>query len=124
MTTNNETSLYKGVIIEESLSQKDALKNIHIISSEVTEHPSWHIHTVEVFEDDIQKLSKNLKTGTWYMHFWKNDVVIAVFKDKIFKFLYSDKTTWNEAIEYGLLHGIPAEQLDFPINNQIKTANV
>lgn len=49
------------------------------------------------------------------MHFWNADDVIAVFSNKLFRFKHSDKSTWNEAIEYGKSLGIPKEQLDFVI---------
>ena len=70
--------------------------------------------TVNVSADDIQKLSGFIKPG-WYMHFWKDRDIVAVFKDKIFEFKREDKSSWKDAVDYGLSLGIPIEQLDFVI---------
>ena len=111
---------YVGTIIEESLMDNRVLNGLKIISFRISgdERPSdrWHLYKVEIAEDDIEKLSQYIKQGTWYMHFWDEDKnVIAVFKDKIFRFKYNDKKTWEEAVMYGLSLGIPVEQLDFVI---------
>src|SRR3989441_11498710 len=42
--------------------------------------------------------------------------LVAVFRGKKFEFKSRDKSTWNEAVEYGKSVGIPEEQLDFPTN--------
>ncbi|GIW63372.1 MAG: hypothetical protein KatS3mg091_174 [Patescibacteria group bacterium] len=70
---------------------------------------------MQVSKDEIGRLSKYLKPG-WYMHFWQEQDVIAVFKDRKFEFNYDDKSTWKPVIEYGLSLGIPKEELDFPID--------
>lgn len=74
----------------------------------------WHIYTANVSKEEIEELSKQIK-DEWYMHFWKNRNVIAIFKDRVFEFNFDDKNTWRSAIEYGLLMGIPENQLDFLI---------
>jgi hypothetical protein len=50
----------------------------------------------------------------WYAHFWREDTVIVVYHDRIFKLDRDDRSTWQEAIEHGKAQGIPEEQLDFP----------
>ena len=51
------------------------------------------------------------------MHFWKSDKnIIAIFKDKVFKFNYDVKDSWKEVLDYGISIGIPVQELDFPIN--------
>lgn len=110
---------YKGTIIEESLSDNRALNDFEIIRVHISgqENPAerWHLYTVNVNEDDILKLSNYIKEE-WYMHFWKDRTVVAVFKGKSFIFNYDDKSTWKSVIEYGLSVGIPKYQLDFPID--------
>ena len=39
----------------------------------------------------------------------------AVFPGKTFRFIHSDKATWQPAVEYGRSISIPEEQLDFII---------
>lgn len=106
---------YKGVIIEESLDDNRVINNLEIVRVKISNEDRWHLYTVLVSEKDIEELSRSLKQG-WYMHFWKDKKVIAIFKDKRFEFDYNKKDTWEPVIEYGLSIGIPKEQLDFPIN--------
>jgi hypothetical protein len=76
----------------------------------------WHCYIVEVLREEMEKLQSLLKReGGWYMHFWKNRDVIIVFRDRLFKIDYDDKSTWKDAVEYGRLIGVPDEQLDFLI---------
>jgi hypothetical protein len=110
---------YKGTIIEESLEDNRILNDLNIIGFKISndENPAdrWHLYTVKVTRDDIQKFSKYIKSGKWYIHFWNDNDVIAVFKDKIFEFKYDNKETWKQAYDYGRSLGIPEEQLDFVI---------
>ncbi len=85
------------------------------ISEDENPADRWHLYKVKISKDEIQKLSKYIRAGKWYMHFWKERDLIAVFKDKIFEFNYDNKASWASAIEYGLSLGIPEEQLDFVI---------
>ncbi len=110
---------YKGVIVEESLEDNRILNDLKIIDFRISkeENPAdrWHLYTVQVSKEEIDRLSKNIKPK-WYMHFWKGRNVIAIFKDKKFEFNFDDKSTWKPVVEYGLSLGIPKEQLDFPID--------
>ena len=114
------TEEYKGIIVEESLSDNRILNDIGIIKVEISKEKNpqdrWHLYTVKVSKEDIDKLSKNIKPK-WYMHFWKGREVIAIFKDKQFKFDYDNKSEWKPVVDYGLSLGIPKEQLDFPIDS-------
>ncbi len=110
---------YKGTIIEESLEDNIVLNDFDIIGFKITDDAifseRWHLYTVKVSKEEIEKLSKMIKSG-WYAHFWKDRNIIVVFKNKIFEFNYDDKSSWQPAIEYGLSVGIPKEQLDFLID--------
>lgn len=110
---------YKGTIVEESLEDNRVLNDVQIVGFRISkdENPAdrWHLYTVNISRDEILKISKCLKAGKWYMHFWNRDDVIAVFKDKTFEFKYSQKETWKDACDYGRSLGIPEEQLDFVV---------
>lgn len=112
---------YKGTIVEESLEDNRIINDLDVIGFKISkdENPAdrWHLYTVKVSKDEIKKLSKQVKVGKWYMHFWNSDDVIAVFKDKIFEFRHDQKETWKEAFEHGQSLGIPNEQLNFIIEN-------
>ncbi len=107
---------YKGIIIKESLENKDILDDAHIVESTVSSDGKWHMHTVLISLEYLERLAQNLKDGTWYAHFWNGREVIAVFKGKTFQFNFDDKNTWEETLAHGRSLGIPEEQLDFPID--------
>lgn len=110
---------YKGTIVQESLIDDRQLNDFEIIKFRVTEDDNpedrWHLFTVNATEEDMKKLSSNLRPNKWYAHFWNADDVIAVFPNKTFNFSLSDKQTWEDAKEYGKSLGIPEEQLSFLI---------
>lgn len=108
--------MFKGTIIENSLSDKSILEKVQV--QKTYQSGSWTLHDVLVDENKVSELSKYLADGPWYIHLWEpgKDDVKVVFKDKIFDIKFSDKSTWAEAVAYGKTIGIPDEQLDFPID--------
>lgn len=108
---------YKGTIVQESLTDDRILNDFEVIGFKVTKQDKpedrWHLFTVLASEKSVRKLAKYLKPEKWYTHFWKGDDVIAIFPNKVFRFKYSDKSTWERAVEHGKSIGIPGEQLDF-----------
>lgn len=113
------SDMYKGTIVEESLNDNRVINDFKIIGFRISkdENPAdrWHLYTVSVTHEDIARLSENIKPK-WYMHFWKDRKVIAIFHGKKFEFNYDDKSSWVPAVEHGLSIGIPKEQLDFLID--------
>ena len=111
---------WEGCVVEESLVDNRFLNELQVIGLDITddEDPAERWHLVKVFasEADIERLSHQLKPTKWYAHFWQDDEVIVVFKDTLFRLVYSKKETWKEAIAHGLSIGIPLEQLDFEIS--------
>lgn len=110
---------FKGIIVEESLIDNRVLNNFDIetvrISIEEEASERWHLYTVNITINEIEELKNYIKSG-WYMHFWKNRDIIAIFKDRVFSFNYDNKETWESVIKYGISVGISREQLDFPID--------
>lgn len=90
---------YRGVIIEESLSKTDVLKDIKILSTEVEpvieSHKTpwikqWTMHTFEIPEgrsDKVaEKLSEDLeKEHNWYADFKNDQYHYIVYRGKVFK---------------------------------------
>ena len=111
---------YKGVIIEEGLTDNRLLNGLEIISLEITteENPTerWHIFKIHASKDDIDKLSKNINDKKWYVHFWKGKDVILCFQNKKFEFNWGNENAKKQVIDYGLSIGIPKEQLYFSID--------
>ncbi len=126
---------YKGVIIEESLSDKDILKNIITVSTKVEvvteKHQTpwlkqWTLHTVEIPEEKAyavaEKLAKDLETEhtSWYADF-KNDKYhyIIYSGGKVFKVDLKNPILYKEAKAHGISLGIPEYQVDFAPENKI-----
>lgn len=108
--------MYKATIIENSLSNKGILKKLDI--TKTWKSGDWILRNVLLNNEQIEELSQFIEEGPWYIHAWEEgkDDVKVIFRDKLFDIKYSDKSTWADAIEYGLSLGIPKEQLDFRID--------
>ncbi|OGY23511.1 MAG: hypothetical protein A2172_04865 [Candidatus Woykebacteria bacterium RBG_13_40_15] len=120
---------YKGDIIEESLSNKEVLKKVKIISmrvEKVTEkHKTpwlgqWTLHLVEVPSDQAKEvageISKSLDTkheGSWYADFKNETHHYIIFPNKVFFIDRTNKDQYDEASKYGISLGIPEYQVDF-----------
>ena len=118
---------FKGIIIEESLENKDVLKKIKIVKTEVEKVKEsyktpwlkqWTLHTVEIEEENAKKiaieLSKSLDSQhSWYADFKNDTHHFIIFKNKVFYINRKIKSEYDEAVKYGLSIGIPDYQLDF-----------
>jgi len=118
---------YQGIIIEESLEDKDVLKDVEILETNVEtvteKHKTpwlkqWTLHTVEIPEDTVgeivEKISKSLdREHSWYADFKNPETHYIIFRDKVFKVNRNKKEEYDEVIKYGVSLGIPDYQLDF-----------
>ncbi len=124
---------YKGVIIEESLSDKKLLEEVRILDTEiepVTESmgtpwlKQWTLHTVEISEGDSDKLAEKLskillnEPSSWYADYKDDSYHFIVFPSKIFKVDLKNPELYSEARKYGISIGIPAHQVDFAPTNK------
>ncbi|MFH1631276.1 MAG: hypothetical protein ABIA21_03610 [Candidatus Aenigmatarchaeota archaeon] len=116
-----------GVIIEESLENKEILNKLNIIKTKVEKvtdkHKTpwikqWTLHTVEIHENQAESVSKKLSKSldsehNWYADF-KNDLThYIIFRNKVFKIDRSKKEQYDEATRYGISLGIPDYQVNF-----------
>ena len=114
--------VWKGVIVEESLENKELLNLVKIVETKQTtleeqaERGIMHFHSVEVEDSEkdqyIEKARSALKQK-WYTHICKDGRMIVVFKGKAFEFTENEKEKIEEAREYGLSLGIVKEQMPF-----------
>lgn len=109
---------YRGIIVEESLDDNRILNDLDIKKMKITRQSNptlrWHMYEVLVDKTEIEKLSKHI-IGDWYMHFWHERDIIAIFKDLSFEFNYDDRSSWNDVLTYGRELGLKEAELDFPI---------
>ena len=105
-----------GVIIEESLEDREILKKVKIIKTKVEKvtekHKTpwikqWTLHTVEIAENQADS------QHAWYADFKNDNIHFILFRDKIFKINRIHKEQYEEATKYGLSLGIPKYQVDF-----------
>jgi hypothetical protein len=124
---------YKGVIIEESLEDKDILKDVKILETKVEEvtkeHKTpwikrWTLHTLEIPENQVkdvaEKISKVLDSEhDWYADFKGDSHHYVIFHNKVFYIDQKSKEEYDEAKHYGILLGIPEYQVDFAPDDKI-----
>lgn len=118
---------YKGVIIEESLTDVSIIKELEIISHDVefiTEKEGtpwldrWTMDTVWIPEDKIieytEKLSElidNTHCSDWYCDFKNDNYHYVVFSNKVFCLDRSKKEDYMKMQEYAIRLGLPKHQL-------------
>lgn len=90
--------MYHGVIIEESLENKDVLKKLKILSTTVEvvtdEHKTpwlsqWTLHTIEVGESEAQEVAEKISEAldrehSWYADFKNETHHCIIFRGKVF----------------------------------------
>lgn len=118
---------YKGVIIEESLDNKNILNDVKVLSTKIEDvvekHQTpwlkqWTLHTVEISETKAEsiagKISRALESEhPWYADFKNETTHFIIFKNKVFKIDRTSKEQYDKAKEYGISLGIPPHQVDF-----------
>jgi len=118
---------FNGVIIEESLENKDVLQKVKIIETkveEVTEEhktpwiKQWTLHTVEIPENQANEIAEDLSKSldsehSWYADFKNDKFHYIIFRNKVFFIDRSSKEQYDEAKKYGISLGIPEYQVDF-----------
>jgi hypothetical protein len=120
---------YHGTIIEESLENLDALKDVKILETKVEPvveaHKTpwltqWTLHEVEVPEERAEEVAEKLSHaldrahgGSWYADFKNDTTHFIIFRGKIFKIDRTSKEQYDEAKAYGIALGIPEYQVNF-----------
>jgi hypothetical protein len=75
----------------ESSGFDDNLEVVRLrITPEKESKKRWHIYNSLISESEIEKIRPHLKQG-WYMHFWKENKMIVLFKGKKFILNAKDK---------------------------------
>jgi hypothetical protein len=119
---------YVGVIIDESLRDRRALREVRIRRTAV--HPvtarhrtpwvrQWTMHVVEVPEEGAETVAKLLADtldashGAWYADFKNTQTHYVVYPGRVFRVRRGPAGSYHEAKAYGRDLGIPEYQLDF-----------
>ena len=121
---------YKGVIIEESLENKDILKRVEILSTKVEKvtekHKTpwikqWTLHTVRIPESEVRTIAEKIgevldNKHSWYADFKNATHHYIIFRNKVFFINRRSKKQYDEAKYYGISLGIPEYQVDFHLD--------
>ena len=107
--------MYHGIIIDQEFKDPSFPKKFKVFAKK--QDGSWGIYGVEIedfkFEEMVKKVQENIKDDQlWYCHFYNDEKLIVVFKDRVFE-VKPSSSSWNPIIEYGRKLNIPEEQLDF-----------
>lgn len=118
---------FNGVIIEESLENKDVLKKVKILKTDVEQVTEeyktpwirkWTLHTVEILENQADNIAEEISKALdsehdWYADFKSDDFHYIIFRNKVFKVECSKPEQYQDVTKYGVSLGIPDYQLDF-----------
>lgn len=118
---------YRGVIIEESLENKEVLEKVQVLETKVEnvieKHKTpwlkqWTLHTVIIPEDKAKdvadEISKSLdKEHSWYADYRNKTHHYIIFRNRVFYINRNNIKEYNKAKEYGISLGIPEYQVDF-----------
>ena len=121
------SSNFIGVIIKESLGNKDVLEKIKILKTKVEpiteKHKTpwikqWTLHTVEMPEKEAESIAEDISKSLesehpWYADFKNETTHFIIFRNKVLKIDKTNKEQYDEAKEYGISLGIPEYQVDF-----------
>ena len=124
---------YQGVIIEESLGNKEVLNKVKIIKTKISpvveKHKTpwvkqWTMHTVEIIEENADEIAEQLredldKEHAWYVDFKNENYHFISFRGKIFKVDLKDPILYKDAKLFGISIGIPDYQVDFAPEDKI-----
>ncbi len=118
---------FHGVIIEESLADKEVLKQVEVISTKVEpvtdRHHTpwlsqWTLHQVAVPAGKADAVAERLSVALecehpWYADFNNETTHYIIFRGRVFKINRRSKEEYDQAKQYGLSLGIAAHQVDF-----------
>lgn len=119
---------YEGIIIEESLADKEVLKKLKIVSTKVEpvteQHKTpwlkqWTLHTVEIPASQAHEIANEIshaietEHAAWYADFKTDLHHFIIYPNKVFFIDRSSKEQYDEASRYGVSLGIPDHQVDF-----------
>lgn len=117
---------YRLIVIENSLKDKNILKNYNILSKTLFEKGTPQesvMYKIEIPVDALDLVTELLKKYLilpYYAHLYhedpKDDNLIVIFNDKVFK---THKSNYSVARNYGISHGVTNEQMKIePIDVQ------
>jgi hypothetical protein len=116
-----DDTIWRGVIIEESLEDPSLLDDLAITGSSAAqlEEEAWlgefKFVCVEVPDASVEvitALAAQVIKPVWYLHLVNGDQMKVIFRDKVFTLNRADVDALQAVVEYGIGQGIHPAQLD------------
>lgn len=109
--------MWHGIVLDAEFEDPNYPNNFKLFAKRKSKTNNGTLYGIEVgvqdFEKTISDIQKNLKKDKpYYAHFYNDESLIVVFKDKVIR-VSPHKSTWQEIVDYGKQLNIPEEQLDF-----------
>lgn len=109
--------MYHGIILDAEFKDQAYPERLKVFAKRKSTSNDWTLYGVEVAEEEIDKVISDIQTNMksdqpYYAHFYNDQKVIVVFKNKTFD-VKPHISTWNPIIKYGKQLNIPEVQLDF-----------
>jgi hypothetical protein len=109
--------MYHGIILDMAFNDTSYPKKLKLFAKRKSSSNGWILYGIEIADDKFDKTIKEIQTNMksdkpYYSHFYNDEIMIVIFKGKLFK-VKPHISTWSPVIKYGKTLGIPAEQLDF-----------
>ena len=114
-----------GILLEESLADRDAARGLHVTAAErwtVAHHAPDQpaVWTALRFEEDearafewMERFSRALKPA-WYVNASTDVQVFVAFAGRVFSYPRGDAAARAGVTRFGLSAGVPSWQLDWP----------
>ena len=122
---NDGRKEFHGIVINISQKNKSIFETVNIIGKRKYFFGLLILYKVKVSPDKIADAIKAFQSNMsdrivfkkqeFYLHFYRDNELIIVFRDKIFN-ASPNKSTWAEAIAHGRQLKITDKQLDFAPN--------
>lgn len=110
--------MYHGILVDDAFEDNSYPERYTVFAKRTDD--DWVIYAIEVEADVIDQVIGDIQVQMrsdkpFYAHFYNDDELIVVFKEKVFH-VTQMPSTWEEIIKYGKTLGIPPTQLDFVPN--------
>jgi hypothetical protein len=106
---------YHGILVDFSFEDTIYPEKFKLFAKRKSD--DWTLYGIIVEDSKIDAVIKDIQNNMkskepYYQHFYNDEQMIVVFKDRIFT-VTPQISTWKEIIEYGKTLNIPQDQLTF-----------
>ncbi|HLB95776.1 MAG TPA: hypothetical protein VJK26_02640 [Patescibacteria group bacterium] len=109
---------YHSIILDTEFKDPEFVKKWKILGKKKSRLNPWWQLKVEVpedkFDDFIKEGQKLLLNDKFYFHIYCEGELYFVWPKRIFK-VDSDKSDWQEMLDYAKQRHIPDDQMDIPV---------